>query len=289
MEETLTVNNISFEGGFTVLMSVYRRDSPSLFRRAITSIYANTLLPNFVQIVVDGPVSQSINSILEEFSDQPEFRILRLAKQSGLSTALNAGLATVETAWVARADADDLNLPHRFAAQAISVACDKRIGLVGGAILEIDFNGSPIATRSVPICHEQILQYSKWRSPFNHMTVSYRVSAVRKVGGYPPIHLKEDYGLWAVLLSDGIYSANIDDILVHATAGPEMYRRRGGWKSAVAELALQRHLVRCHTKTIPSALVHGLARASALLMPARVRGILYKSLLRGNVSDVALP
>ena len=35
-----------FPGGFTILMAGYGRDDPGLFRRAVDSVYQNTILPD---------------------------------------------------------------------------------------------------------------------------------------------------------------------------------------------------------------------------------------------------
>ena len=118
------------------------------------------------------------------------------------------------------------------------------------------------------------------RNPFNHMTVAYKTRAVMAVGGYPALHLREDYGLWALLLQRGVTCANLPDVLVHATAGSEMYRRRGGWRYARSEWSLQSHLVRCDLKSTYRAWVDGLIRSLVFLLPPNLRGFIYERVLR---------
>jgi hypothetical protein len=122
------------------------------------------------------------------------------------------------------------------------------------------------------------------RNPFNHMTVAYKTRAVMAVGGYPALHLREDYGLWALLLQRGVTCANLPDVLVHATAGSEMYRRRGGWRYAYGEWSLQSHLVRCGLKSTLSAWAHGVARSCVFLLPPTARGWIYERALRRPVA-----
>jgi hypothetical protein len=128
--------------------------------------------------------------------------------------------------------------------------------------------------------HQEIVVYARYRNPFNHMTVAYRSRLARICGGYPQIHLKEDYALWASMIGAGAKTQNLPDPLVHATAGVDMYRRRGGLRYALAEINLQRHLVRCGLKGTTSAALHGLLRASVFLMPAVLRGWIYEKYLR---------
>jgi glycosyltransferase involved in cell wall biosynthesis len=273
-----------FPGGFTVLMAVYHADSPQLLTSALKSVYDNSLLPEKILLVVDGPVSVALTQVIENFSRSsqltPKLVALQLPRNIGLAAALNEGLRHVETEWVLRADADDLNLPERFARQAALLQSSPDLDFFGACILEVSEQKAPIAIRQVPATHEAIVATARWRNPFNHMTVAFRTKCVRDAGGYPQIYLREDYALWATLLTAGAKAANLEEVLVHASAGQAMYKRRGGWKYAVGELALQRHLVTLGRKPAFFGLLQGLVRALVFLLPAFVRGAIYIVLLR---------
>ena len=269
-----------FPGGFTILVCVYKGDDCTLFRAALASIYANDLRPDAVQLVVDGPVPADTDAVIDEFEGGEQMRVLRLKENAGLARALNAGLARVATDWVLRADADDINLPDRFSRQARFASANPRIAVFGGAIIEVGADGEEIARREVPLTDPEVRRQARLRSPFNHMTVAFRADAVRQAGGYPQLHLREDYALWAKLLKQGCEAGNLPDVLVRATAGRDMYRRRGGWRYAKGEIELQRHLVRCGLKSRWSACAHGLVRAMIFVLPATVRGWIYEHVLR---------
>ncbi|WP_404932807.1 glycosyltransferase [Piscinibacter sp. HJYY11] len=264
----------------TVLMATYRGDDPGYLRKALDSVYANTLRPDEVRLVLDGPIPATTRQLIAEFEHREGLVVQQLPQNMGLALALNAGLSAIRTEWVVRADADDLNLPERFAFQARAIEAEPHIDVLGGAIVEIDKQGAVIGMRTVPTTHDEIRAYLRLRSPFNHMTVAYRLSPVLAVGGYPDIYLREDYGLWASLLAHGCVAANLPDVLVHATAGRDMYRRRGGWRYARGELSLQRHLVRLGIKSAFSGTAHGLLRAIVFLLPQTMRGAFYERLLR---------
>jgi glycosyltransferase involved in cell wall biosynthesis len=262
-------------------MAVYRRDDPRLFERAVESVLANTLQPDDFVLVVDGPVPDTIEHVLRRLEHRGVLRTHRLPGNVGLARALNAGLEHVGTEWVARADADDINLPDRFERQALAIAASGgRLDLVGGAIIEVDRTGEPLAVREVPASEEDIARRMRTRNPFNHMTVAYRTAMVKRVGGYPVIDLKEDYALWAAMLASGARCANLADVLVHATTGREMYRRRGGLRHARSEVGLQVHLHRHGHKGLLSAVGCGTARAAVSCLPAGARGWMYERLLR---------
>ena len=142
--------------------------------------------------------------------------------------------------------------------------------------------GKQLAVRRAVAQHDDIRRYAAYRNPFNHMTVAYRTDLALRCGGYPNIHLKEDYALWALMLASGARALNLPDILVLATAGREMYRRRGGLRYALAEIALQRHLVRNGLKSPPAALLQGLARSIVFIFPSFIRGWIYEKILRNS-------
>lgn len=263
---------------FTVLMAVYKNDDPSLFDIALSSVFENTLQPNKILLVVDGPIPDQLNEIIKKYLKNDIFEVCYMPSNVGLANALNRGISMIETEWIIRADADDYNFPNRF--QCIFDNISPDIGLIGSYIQEVDKYNVKLGIRQVATTHSEILKFAKYRNPFNHMSVCYRTSAAKAAGGYPNIFLKEDYALWATMLSQGVLSQNLDLILVNATAGADMYKRRGGLKYALAEIQLQRHLFSVGIKSRFSALIHGSARAFAFLLPSSVRGFIYEKILR---------
>jgi len=272
----------TFPGGFSVLMAVWKGDSADLFKRALDSVYANTLRPDQVVLVVDGPVTDAIDSVIRTHVDAHGTEILRLPHNQGLAKALTAGIAHVRFEWIARADADDVNLPTRFEWQARTVLADPALDVTGGAIREVDRDGSPIAVRRPPLTHAEIIRQLPSRSPLNHPAVAYRAELARRVGGYPSLHLKEDYAMWCLFAKAGARFANLDDVLVLATAGRDMYRRRGGLRYIKSEIEMQRLMVRLELKSRVAALLHGSARSLVFAMPGWARGMVYRRLLRSG-------
>lgn len=266
------------KSGFTVLMAVYQKDNVGLFEKAVTSIYQNSLLPDDFVLVVDGPVPDTLGQKIDQLSHQHPMRVIRLPENQGLANALNKGLKCIQTTWVMRADADDINLPNRF--EKLIQNSGDNVDIVGSAIREIDENGKYTGSRSVPLSHLEICEYAKRRNPFNHMAVMFRKDlAVRKMG-YPNIYLREDYALWAVLLSDGARAINLPDELVEAHAGESLMKRRGGFKYALAEFKLQIFLVRYRIKSPLLATIDVLLRGGVFCLPWHLRAKIYQSRLR---------
>ena len=274
-------NKKSFPGGFAVLMAVYAKDNVELFISAVESVFANSLEPDQMVLVVDGPIPIDLSNSVHFLAGKYSIEILHLPTNLGLASALNQGLNMVRTEWVLRADADDINLPSRFQFQAdIINSSNNTIDLLGGAIQEVDSSGNYLGVRKTVEFHQDIFRFALKRCPFNHMTVGYKKEFVVKSGGYPEIFLKEDYALWASMLNAGAISYNSPEILVLASAGDGMYKRRGGFSYAFAEIELQRHFVKINFKTNPEALFDGFLRAFVYLMPSFLRGLIYEKFLR---------
>ena len=270
-----------FSDGFAVLMAVYYKDDVSLFDMAVKSVFRNSLLPMQFLIVVDGPLTVELNNVAKRLkNDFPSLEFLELSENKGLAIALNEGLKLIRFPWVIRADADDYNLPERFFTLAKLLEKNPNLDLMGSAILEVDKDGSPIAIRNIPQSNSDIRKRIKFRSPFNHMSVAYRLDKVISCGGYPDIYLKEDYALWCKLLCNDAIAMNTPQILVHATTGKEMYKRRGGLMYVKSEWEIQRFLVECKLQNRFQSFCVGCLRSLVFLSPSWLRCKIYIYFLR---------
>lgn len=259
-------------------MAVYKTDNLHLLEMAINSIYSNTIKPAQFLLVIDGPISSPMQSKILFLKEKFNFEVLSLKANLGLGKALNEGLKYIRFRYCFRADSDDINLPKRFESQ-IKFA-HKGYKLIGSSIQEIDLNGNFLKIRRAPRTAKDIRKFAIYRNPFNHMSVLFDVNEVRKVGGYPEWRFKQDYGLWIKLISKNIKMINIDDILVHATAGDNLYIRRSGLAYASNEIQLQILLYKFNLTSPINGFIVGILRSSFILMPYFIKRFLYKYLFR---------
>ncbi|MDR0959541.1 MAG: glycosyltransferase [Propionibacteriaceae bacterium] len=260
-------------------MAVYAGDRADFFARALASATTDQLRPpDHVVIVRDGPVVPAVADLLDEVATRPRTTVVPLERNGGLARALNIGLEHCATDIVARADADDICLPNRFAVQIplISAGAD----IVGSAIDEFDDDPTTVDhIREVATDPEVIAQQARFETPFNHPSVVYRKSAVIAAGGYPDLPLMEDYLLWGKMLLSGARAANVDDVLVHYRVGAGAYARRGGWRLFRSEIALQRAFKRIGFTTWPQCLRNLVVRGGYRLIPEPLRRIGYHARL----------
>lgn len=270
---------------FSVVSSVYINDKPDDFRRALESITnRQTVPPSEVVLVVDGPVPEGIEKVLEEFclSNTGLFKIVRFENNQGLGVALQKGVEIASNEIIMRMDSDDIALPYRFEKQIKFMEEHPEVALCGGQIEEfIDYEDNIVGKRVVPCTNEAIREYMKSRCPFNHMTVAFRRSEILRVGNYQPWFWNEDYYLWLRMLLGGCVFANLPDTLVHMRAGRDMYTRRGGKKYYKSEKDLQKYMLVNGVISRPRYMFNVLVRWTVQVgMPNWLRGIVFQTLFR---------
>jgi glycosyltransferase involved in cell wall biosynthesis len=266
---------------FTVLLPTHdRQDMFLLFDRAINSCLDNTILPNQILVVVDGPVHQEFSEKIKKYESHELISILWLKSNVGLARALNEGLKLIDTKYVFRADGDDFNRKNRFQVQLEML--DNGYDLVGSAIAEKDMDGKQLAVKRCPLKHSDIISYAYRRCPINHMTAAYRTDLVKSVGGYPEIYLKEDWALWTLMIEAGAKISNSDEILVDALTDINMYKRRGGFKNIISELSMQKFLVKHLSKSIFMALTDFILKSLIMAAPSFIREKFYLKYLRNK-------
>ena len=216
---------------FSVVTSVYKNDNPLYVRRAIESVTSSqSLPPDEVVLVVDGPVPDTLSKLIKEFETEPLFNVIWLSVNRGLGNALRIGVEAANNPVIARMDADDVSAPDRFEKQIRYMEEHPDCDLLGGQISEfIDTEENIVGRRIVPFSHKEILTWLKGRCPFNHVSVTALRSRVITVGNYIDWHFNEDYYLWIRMAEAGYKFANLPDVLVNVRVGAEMYKRRGGW------------------------------------------------------------
>lgn len=221
---------------FTCLLPVHRQDDPAHFQAALDSLAASTARPDETIICQDGDLPERLGAIVQDAARRGA-HVSRNPGPGGLQHNLNQALRQVQTAWIARIDADDLNLPHRFEAQIARLRDDPKIDVLGGGILEFWPDGRS-RYKALPCTHEAIQRFAVWRNPINHMTAFIRTQVLIDCGGYPDIPLKQDYALWLTMLAQGVRFGNLDQPLVLARLGDSFHARRSGRRNLASEFRL---------------------------------------------------
>ena len=213
---------------YSVLMSVYAKEKAENLDSAMESVWVQSVPTNDFVLVCYGELTPALEEIIQKHQDKhPDtLNIIRLDKNSGLGVALNRGLDACKNEIVMRADSDDISLPERASIQ-LDALIKGELDIVSAPVTEFQENTSNIVgTRSLPTSQEDIYEFCKTRSPFNHPSVMYKKDAIAEAGGYMDLPFKEDYYLWVRMILNKCKCANISQALVMMRVGEDMLKRR---------------------------------------------------------------
>ena len=96
-----------------VIIPTYNREAS--VKRAIDSVL-NQSYKNFFLIIVDDGSTDQTKSLLENYKDHPQIKILN-QENRGVSAARNFGISNSNSEWIAFLDSDDEWLPHKLQTQ----------------------------------------------------------------------------------------------------------------------------------------------------------------------------
>lgn len=265
---------------FSVLMSVYFREKPDYLRQSLDSVFGQTLLPNEVVLVEDGPLTPELNEVIDTYqAAHPELKVVPLEKNGGLGNALNEGIKHCTYDVIARMDTDDICKPWRFERQMAFLEEHPEVDICSSWIDEFEDSPTNIITqRRLPEQHDDIVKYAKKRCPINHPTTVYRKAKVLAAGGYGAF--PEDYYLWVRMIMTGCRFYNLQESLLWFRYSSEVTRRRGGWSYTRSEIRAQVNIYKTGFLSFPQFATNLTIRIIVRLMPLPIRNYIYQNLLR---------
>lgn len=267
---------------FSVLMSVYDKESPCFLFDALNSVFEQTLQADEVILVEDGILNSSLENVILDFeSKYKNLKVLRFESNRGLGEALNDGLRACKNEYVFRMDTDDICRKDRFEVQMKYLIKNPNIDILGTNMIEYDYDMKNIVSKKVvPETHEEIRKYIKKRNPMNHPTVVYKKSKVLEVNSYEDYPFFEDYYLWAKMIKNGCVFYNMQEELYNFRTGFSMIRRRGGLKYLKYIKKLEKGLFELNIINKKEYYFNIFVRSIISLCPISIRRIVYKKILR---------
>jgi len=272
---------------FSVAMCVYGGDNPEWFVQSLNSVLEQSVPPDDLVLVVDGPISNELDEIIKEFELIDCVNVIRLKENVGHGNARREALLHCTNDLVALMDADDISVRNRFELQLNLFEKNCELDVVGGDIDEfVNDVSNVVSRRVVPKSHEDIIEFIKKRCPFNQMTVMFKKSAVQYAGGYLDWYCNEDYYLWIRMHLNKKQFANLDQVLVNVRVGEEMYQRRGGRKYFCSEAKLQKYMYDKQIINFSTFCMNIMKRFIVqVLLPNELRGWIFRKFARKAVRE----
>lgn len=264
---------------YSVLLSLYSKEHPDYLRLALDSMISQTAEPDEIVLVEDGPLTDDLYRIVEEY--MPYLHVVVNKTNLGLGLALNEGLKACRNEFVARMDTDDISKPERCEKQLKRFQEKPELAVVGSHIDE--FVGTPenvISQRRVPLSSDDIYEFAKRRSAFNHPAVMYRRSAVLAEGGYADLKRNQDVDLFGRMLYAGHKAENLDESLLWFRSSDELAARRKSWENTRSYIATIKKFWKMGYSSFSDYAMVAAAQTGMFIMPAKLQNWVYKRFLR---------
>lgn len=261
---------------FSVLISIYRNENSVWFREALDSIFAQTVQPDEIVLVKDGPLTEDLETVIGEYSTKyPIFSIVINETNLGLGLALQKGVLACKNEIIARMDTDDIIPPYRFEKQLKKI--EEGYDVVScWSQLFVGNRDNVIAVKTRPEFHEDIVKLAHKRSPVCHAAAFMRKSAVLKAGNYQHRQYYEDYNLWVRMILAGSKFYNVQEVLYEIRTTAEQLSRRGGWAYLKRELEYMREFYDMGFYTWMDLFINSNIRITARMMPQKIRSFVFK-------------
>ena len=159
---------------------------------------------DFEVIAIDDGSTDNSHSILEEWATRNTRVKIISGNGRGIVDALNLGLGVAQGKYIARMDADDIAMAHRFEQQIAVMESHPDIVGLGTAVVMVDPEGRMLREIFPVVNHEDIMTalHRGMGTALVHPTTMFRRAAVEQVGGYREAYRHvEDFDLY-LRLSD---------------------------------------------------------------------------------------
>ncbi|HVU33243.1 MAG TPA: glycosyltransferase, partial [Opitutaceae bacterium] len=201
-------------------LMVFHRDTPHL-RSAVESVL-NQTWRDLELVLVDNGTGLTADALGGAGRD-PRLRWVRLARNEGIPSGHNAGLAVAAGEFIALLDYDDMAQPQRFERQIALLRSEPAVGLVSSLVDTIDETGTVVGREFSIVSGEAQRTYSAFAAPVVTPAYLGRRSVFARFPFRPEFSLAADFDFLARAAEVCEFAA-VPEVLLH-------YRRYSGQTS----------------------------------------------------------
>lgn len=242
-------------------------------RQAVESVLEQTH-QNFELIIVDDCSKERAANVIKDLEDS-RVKIIRLEQKSGISKALNLGIAEASGELIARMDADDISLRHRFALQCQFMIDHPEVVICGSAVQTTGLHSRLLRMPLSDIgCRLMLLD----SSCFAHPSVIFRRKAAINAGLYDCVFDgAEDYEFWCRLSRFGKMANLPMPLLKYRQHGGQITRLNSNLSVALRKQVSAQYVARQAERFWPGfrtgaqLVLHAVGRACSLVHKAGTR------------------
>lgn len=168
------------------------RNAAATLDAALASIAAQDYPKHELLVWDDGSTDDTPDILRRWLGRELPGRLIG-SSRVGIGRALASLVLAADSELLARADADDLNEPHRLTRQAEFLTEHRKVGVLGTPMRNL---ATDAVMTNHPTADADIRWALRFSNPVNHPTVMLRRSAVLEVGNYRDLRPGQDYDLW---------------------------------------------------------------------------------------------
>lgn len=271
---------------YSVLMSLYWKEKTEYLRESLDSMVAQSIRPDEIVIVKDGPLGDALEQVLEEYVRKyPDlFHFVNRPNNGGFGLALRDGVVACRNEWIARMDTDDVANLHRIEEQAKVIEAHPELDMVGSVYYEFQGDYSHMVLRDSPETNKMLIKFMHKRNPFGHDTLMLKKSKILEAGNYESEIRFEDYGLWIRMALNGAKMYNIQKPLLYVRGNSDYYSRRGGFQYMCQNVKFFYKYWKRGFFTGKDCIASLIPRCAVCIMPNALRTWFYEHFLRRKVT-----
>ena len=258
----------------SALVSVTGHEDSRHLADALESIYAQSLLPDQLVLVVNGPVNSGHDAVIARYQADERMaacEVIRLPNTTGLANVINAGFAVCTGQWFTHTTCDDVSRSDRLAIQLDYVAKYPDIDVFSSWCEEFTEGEPGRQIKASTVHHPAVVAALRWRNVLVPPSALMRAAVIRKVGGYRSAHdALAEYDLYVRLVLAGARFRVIPAELVSVRT-----TRLGGWRHIWSEVRFRVFCWRAGFLNLRQFMVITAAHLMFQLSGATLRGRLY--------------
>lgn len=196
----------------TVLMPIH--NAAGYLSRAVKSIQQQTH-DRWELLCLDDGSTDSSAEIVRGLARQDSRIHLHSLRRDGIVATLNHGVALAKGDFIARMDADDVSLPHRFRVQLDQLQASRQLAMIGGAFHTIDLAERVLRTQFPPSDPCEVRRLLARGNCLCHSSVMIRHEVLSQFPGpyRPQFLLAEDFDLW-LRVAERFEIGNVPDVVL---------------------------------------------------------------------------
>lgn len=234
--------------GVNVLMSTHHGETAIHLAEALESLYSQSLTPDRIVLVEDGPIGQDQRDVITTYSYDrrgPQLTRVVLPENRGLARALNSGLVYCDGDYIMRMDSDDVSMPDRLELQLAYLRAHPEIDIVSSWADEFSNVETVKRLKVSPTEHDALAMALRWRNVIAHSAILMKTSVLSKVNGYrSDFGLLEDYDLWVRMVMNGARFHVLPKVLLSIRTSLGQSSRRGNWTYLKSEFRFRTECLR---------------------------------------------